>query len=274
MSLHRQKEGKMKPYPENPLYRKGDWEAHGYPALKYGTKVAIPWRVLVTFIEFALEYFGFKEKSEAANYKNDNTTPLKRIIVGMLAEYAIRQEFDRMGILQKMYPGATPENFYLIDLSVGDGENYNHPDLEPIKIGCKSCSYGQFHLIEKKQEYLQIFAVVYSISKIYRLIDEIKLNGCLCDDGYIVVNILGPSNEECMVNNLHIEGIKNNDVVQHGTKSAFYLYRENKPNFLPFYMCRRDLTMLANAYSKNDTESFDSCYESLRNRISKYTSMN
>lgn len=115
-----------------------------------------------------------EKKAEESHHKADGKNEVNRWKNGFLGEMAV-EKF--LGI-----------NF--VDLSYGDSNNYNCPDLESAgyKIGVKTASYPKFHLVNKNIEYPQILTQIHTKNgKLYILIlgiaseDVLKRNNKLSE---------------------------------------------------------------------------------------------
>ncbi len=92
---------------------------------------------------FAKEIVKYKKKNEMI-HKVDGDKETRRQVVGLMGEYALEKI---LGI-------------NIIEQTVGDSCDYNHPDIPGYAVGIKSAHIGYFPLVPKKNNYAQIITIV------------------------------------------------------------------------------------------------------------------
>ena len=91
-----------------------------------------------------------KQKFKEYGHIIDNRNELKRWRNGLMGEMAVQ-----------LFLGID-----FLDLSVGYSIDYNHPDIEKFGIGVKTVEWGKFPIINKKNEYPQLFVIINNIRNI------------------------------------------------------------------------------------------------------------
>lgn len=91
-----------------------------------------------------------KKKATEDIHSVDNGQELKRFTTGLMGEAALEKLF-KMDI---------------IDWTVGDSKNYNHPDIPGYLVGIKTVEEGKFPIIFKKNTYPQIICILSYAEKI------------------------------------------------------------------------------------------------------------
>lgn len=84
-----------------------------------------------------------KVKSTETHHKIDNSQELKRFTTGLMGEAALEK---LLGIS-------------IIDWSIGNSQNYHHPDIPGYRIGIKTVEKGKFPIIFKLNNYPQIICI-------------------------------------------------------------------------------------------------------------------
>lgn len=91
--------------------------------------------------EFVPKLVEAKKKEKL--HQIDGGQEIKRHMTGYLGESALEQ---LLGIR-------------IVDWSIGDSRNYNHPDIKRYNIGIKTVEKGSFHIIFKENYYPQIICI-------------------------------------------------------------------------------------------------------------------
>ena len=84
-----------------------------------------------------------KKKVEESHHSIDNGNELKRFVTGLMGESAVE---SLLGV-------------DIIEWSVGDSKEYNHPDINSLGVGIKTAERNKFPIIPKFNDYPQIICV-------------------------------------------------------------------------------------------------------------------
>ena len=91
--------------------------------------------------DFAEEVIKLKEKE--THYLKDNEKMKKRFMTGMIGESAVEK---LLGIP-------------IVDFTIGNSKDYNHPDIPNYNIGIKTVEYFKFPVVPIKNEVNQIICI-------------------------------------------------------------------------------------------------------------------
>jgi len=113
-----------------------------YSYLENAIKVTVDKDYITKIENHITELIEAKKKEK--HHQNDNQNEFGRFFNGTLGEAALEK---LLGIK-------------IIDWTIGDSVNYNYPDIPGYNVGIKTCSWGRFPIIFKKNRYPQIICVI------------------------------------------------------------------------------------------------------------------
>lgn len=117
----------------------------------YITKYSDNFKRVLISDEYANKIHNFVKKlidrkKRESHHKIDCQKEEKRFLTGLLGEAA----------LEKLL------NLSIIDWSIGDSNDYHHPDIPGYKLGIKTVEQGKFPIIFKKNYYPQVICILSS----------------------------------------------------------------------------------------------------------------
>lgn len=116
---------------------------------EYVTKYSDNFKRVLIDPEYASQIKAFaqrivKVKQSENHHKVDNGQELKRFTTGLMGEAALEKLFG----------------IDIIDWTVGDSEDYHHPDVPGYRVGIKSVEKWKFPIIFKNNHYPQIICIL------------------------------------------------------------------------------------------------------------------